>query len=77
MLEETKLFYQNLYSKRNKPTDDDFTETITHINFNTHWSWSTHWSWNYSEALTFLKSMKMDGFTAELLHYFMEWYSFF
>ena len=34
ILEETKLFYQNLYSRRDCQTDDDFTENMTCINFN-------------------------------------------
>ena len=29
ILEETKLFYQNLYSRRDSQTDDDFTENMT------------------------------------------------
>ena len=33
-LEETKLFYQNLYSRRDCQTDDDFMENITCVNFN-------------------------------------------
>ena len=29
ILEETKLFYQNLYSRRDSQIDDDFTENMT------------------------------------------------
>ena len=79
ILEETKLFYQNLYSRRDCQTDDDFTENITCINFNKLSNEEAHTlerEINYSEALKFLKNMKhdkrpgSDGFTAEFLKFF-------
>ena len=86
-LEETKLFYQNLYSGQDCQTDDDFMENMTCINFNklsNEEARALEGEINYSEALQFLKNMKndkspgSDGFTAEFLkniwidlHYFI------
>ena len=79
ILEETKLFYQNLYSRRDCQTDDNFTENMTCINFNKLSNEEAHTlerEINYFEALKFLKNMKhnkrpgSDGFTAEFLKFF-------
>ena len=78
-LEETKLFYQNLYSRRDCQTDDDFMENMTCINFNklsNEEAPALEGEINYYEALEFLKNMKHDkspgsgGFTAEFLKLF-------
>ena len=79
ILEETKLFYQNLYSRRDCQNDEDFMENFSCINFNklsNEEAQSLEGEINYSEALEFLKNMKndkspgSDGFTAEFLNSF-------
>ena len=78
MLEESKKFYKNLYSKSNPPTTHNI-ENINKINVNKLSDIEAEGlegDIKYSEALEFLKNMKhdksrgSDGFTVEFYKFF-------